>query len=125
MTMFLVLILFICFIFIMIVFNLLKSPKLFPRVKSFNGMPASLESEIYPSVYKAYEEIERRDDLELELQNNLRLLEYLMTMEFNVNNSTFKSIEEVKRFKDYQKLKGDVEKRILNIVNVKETSIDS
>jgi len=123
--MFLVLILFICLVFIMVVVTLLKKLKLFPKTDSFSSADTPLNDEDAPSrVYDIYDQVEQTDTLELELQNNLRLLEYLMTMELNLNSATFKSIEDVKRFKDYQSLKSDVEKRILNIVNAKDASTD-
>ena len=123
--MFLVLILFICLVFIMVVLTLLKKLTLFPKVDSFGSVDTPLKDEDASSrVYDIYDRVEQTDTLELELQNNLRLLEYLMTMELNLNSATFKSIEDVKRFKDYQSLKSDVEKRILNIVNVKDASTD-
>ena len=123
--MFLVLILFICLVFIMVVLTLLKKLTLFPKVDSFGSVDTPLKDEDASSrVYDIYDRVEQTDTLELELQNNLRLLEYLMTMELNLNSAAFKSIEDVKRFKDYQSLKSDVEKRILNIVNVKDASTD-
>ena len=123
--MFLILILFICLICIMIVFNLLKSPKLFSKRNSLGIETTSIQDETSSRNYSNYIEEEQTENLELEFQSNLRLLEYLMTMEFNVNTTTFKSLDDVKRFKDYHKLRTDVQKRILNIVDIKESSIDS
>ena len=111
--MFLVVILFICFIVIMLVLTLFKNFKLFAKI-----MPNDVDE--FSGSSNRIDEVEPSKVLEIELQNNLRLLEYLMTMEHNVNVGTFKTLEEVKRFREYKNLKTDVEKRILKIVDNKE-----
>jgi hypothetical protein len=117
--MFFILIFAVCFSFVFIVYMLLINPKVFSFSNRFK------EEQATPNAYKEAPEgyYWRKGALEAEnatqeLHSNLRLLEYLMVMEFTVNPIPIKSLDEVKRFKDYQQLKTEVENRVLKLLNI-------